>query len=54
MAAQRGDEHARPSARSRTTKDVDLATLHATDLAEAERALSELVAVDLGDHLTFA
>ncbi|AXT84664.1 hypothetical protein C6I20_05295 [Aeromicrobium sp. A1-2] len=39
--------------RSRTTKDVDLATLHSTDLAEAERALSELVAVDLGDHLTF-
>lgn len=39
--------------RSRTTKDVDLASLHATDLTEAERALSELVAVDLGDHVTF-
>lgn len=39
--------------RSRTTKDVDLAALQAADLAEAERALSELVAVDLGDHLTF-
>lgn len=39
--------------RSRTTKDVDLATLHAADLAEAERALSKLVAVNLGDHLTF-
>lgn len=39
--------------RSRTTKDVDLATLHSADLAEAERALCELVAVDLGDHLTF-
>lgn len=39
--------------RSRTTKDVDLASLHAADLTEAERALSELVAVDLGDHLTF-
>lgn len=39
--------------RSRTTKDVDLATLHSADLAEAQRALSELVAVDLGDHLTF-
>lgn len=39
--------------RSRTTKDVDLATLHSADLAEAERALRELVAVDLGDHLTF-
>lgn len=39
--------------RSRSTKDVDLASLHAADLAEAERALSDLVAVDLGDHLTF-
>lgn len=39
--------------RSRTTKDVDLASLHAADLAEASRALSALVAVDLGDHLTF-
>jgi hypothetical protein len=39
--------------RSRTTKDVDLATLHSADLAEAERALCDLVAVDLGDHLTF-
>lgn len=39
--------------RSRTTKDVDLASLHSADLADAERALSELVAVDLGDHLTF-
>ena len=39
--------------RSRTTKDVDLAALHASDLAEAERALAALVEVDLGDHLTF-
>lgn len=39
--------------RSRTTKDVDLASLHAADLADAERALAELVAVNLGDHLTF-
>ncbi|MGC4939259.1 nucleotidyl transferase AbiEii/AbiGii toxin family protein [Kribbella sp. DT2] len=39
--------------RSRTTKDVDLAAQHATNLAEAERALTELVDVDLGDHLTF-
>jgi hypothetical protein len=39
--------------RSRTTSDVDPASLHAADLAHAERALSELVAVDLGDHLTF-
>lgn len=39
--------------RSRTTKDVDLAAQHAADLGEAERALSALVAVDLGDHLTF-
>jgi hypothetical protein len=39
--------------RSRTTKDVDLAALHASDLAEAERALAALVQVDLGDHLTF-
>lgn len=39
--------------RSRTTKDVDLASLHAADLADAERTLSELVAVELGDHLTF-
>lgn len=39
--------------RSRTTKDVDLAAQHVTDLDEAERALSALVAVDLGDHLTF-
>jgi len=39
--------------RSRTTKDMDLAAQQATDLAEAERALTELVDVDLGDHLTF-
>jgi endonuclease YncB( thermonuclease family) len=39
--------------RSRTTKDVDLAAQHAVDLAQAERMLSALVAVDLGDHLTF-
>lgn len=39
--------------RSRTTKDVDLAAQHATDLDDAEHALSTLVAVDLGDHLTF-
>lgn len=39
--------------RSRTTKDVDLAAQHAADLGEAERALSALVAGDLGDHLTF-
>lgn len=39
--------------RSRTTKDVDLAAQHTADLDEAERALSALVAVDLGDHLTF-
>jgi len=39
--------------RSRTTKDIDLASLQAADLAEAARALSDLVAVDLGDHLTF-
>ena len=39
--------------RSRTTKDVDLAAQHAADLGEAERTLSALVAVDLGDHLSF-
>jgi Nucleotidyl transferase AbiEii toxin, Type IV TA system len=39
--------------RSRTTKDMDLAALHASDLAEAERALIALAEVDLGDHLTF-
>jgi hypothetical protein len=39
--------------RSRTTKDVDLAALVASDLAEAERALSVLAEADLGDHLTF-
>jgi hypothetical protein len=39
--------------RSRTTKDMDLAAQHATNLADAERALTELVDVDLGDHLTF-
>jgi hypothetical protein len=39
--------------RSRTTKDVDLAALQASDLAEAERALAALVGVDLGDHITF-
>jgi hypothetical protein len=39
--------------RSRTTKDMDLAALQATDLAEAETALVELVDIGLGDHLTF-
>ena len=39
--------------RSRTTKDVDLAALRASDLAEAERALAVLAEADLGDHLTF-
>ena len=39
--------------RSRTTKDVDLASQKAADLAEAEKALVDLVDVDLGDHLTF-
>lgn len=39
--------------RSRTTKDVDLAAQDAGDLDEAERQLTALVAVDLGDHLTF-
>jgi len=39
--------------RSRTTKDMDLAAQQATDLAEAERVLADLVDVDLGDHLTF-
>ncbi|MBT0770179.1 nucleotidyl transferase AbiEii/AbiGii toxin family protein [Kineosporia sp. J2-2] len=39
--------------RSRTTKDMDLATQHAADLATAEQALVELAALDLGDHLTF-
>jgi hypothetical protein len=39
--------------RSRTTKDVDLAALRASDLAEAGRALAALAEVDLGDHLTF-
>ena len=39
--------------RTRTTKDVDLAAPHAADLHGAEQALSALVAVDLGDHLTF-
>jgi hypothetical protein len=39
--------------RSRTTQDVDLAALRASDLAEAGRALAALVEVDLGDHLTF-
>ena len=39
--------------RSRTTKDMHLAAQHAPNLADAERALTELVDVDLGDHLTF-
>lgn len=39
--------------RSRTTKDVDLAALHASDLVDAERALAVLAEADLGDHLTF-
>lgn len=40
-------------ARARTTKDIDLSAARAVDLDEAERALSALVAEDLGDHLTF-
>lgn len=39
--------------RSRSTKDIDLASGTAADLAEAEQALTALVGVDLGDHLTF-
>jgi hypothetical protein len=39
--------------RSRSTKDVDLAALHASNLADAERALAALAAADLGDYLTF-
>jgi hypothetical protein len=39
--------------RARTTKDVDLAALHVGDLADAEAALTSLVAVNLSDHLTF-
>lgn len=39
--------------KSRTTKDVDLAAPSTVDLDEAERKLSALVSVDLGDHLTF-
>jgi SAM-dependent methyltransferase len=39
--------------RARTTKDVDLAALHVADLADAEAALTSLVAVNLSDHLTF-
>jgi hypothetical protein len=39
--------------RSRITKDVDLAALRASDLAEAERALAVLAEADLGDHLAF-
>src|SRR6202142_4251102 len=39
--------------RSRTTKDVDLAALRASDLAEAESALAALAEAGLGDHLTF-
>lgn len=39
--------------RSRTTKDLDLAAQRVTNLTEAERSLTELVDVDLGDHLTF-
>jgi hypothetical protein len=35
-------------ARSRNTKDVDLAALRAPDLAEAERALAALAEADLG------
>jgi hypothetical protein len=38
--------------RSRATKDVDLAALRASDLAEAGRALTALVEADLADHLT--
>lgn len=38
---------------SRTTKDVDLASHKAGNLVDAERALTDLVDVDLGDHLTF-
>lgn len=39
--------------RSRSTKDIDLASETATDLVEAERALTALAAADLGDHLAF-
>jgi hypothetical protein len=39
--------------RSRTTKDVDLAALHASDLAGAQTALAALAEADLGDHLAF-
>ncbi len=38
---------------SRSTKDIDLASETATDLADAQRELTALVAADLGDHLTF-
>lgn len=40
-------------ARARTTKDLDLASPGASDMTEAQNALSELVGADLGDHLTF-
>lgn len=40
-------------ARSRSTKDIDLASETAAGLADAERALTALVQADLGDHLTF-
>lgn len=39
--------------RSRATTDIDLASSSAAEVADAERALTELVAADLGDHLTF-
>lgn len=37
---------------TRTTKDIDVAT-SVGDIDEAERALTDLVARDIGDHLTF-
>ncbi|MFE6647388.1 nucleotidyl transferase AbiEii/AbiGii toxin family protein [Nocardioides sp. NPDC057772] len=39
--------------RSRTTKDMDLAAQRAEDLDSATHALTDLVDIDLGDHLTF-
>jgi hypothetical protein len=39
--------------RSRATRDVDLAAQRAENLVQAEEALTELVDVNLGDHLRF-
>lgn len=39
--------------RSRATRDIDLASTREDDLAEAGKALENLVAVELGDHLIF-